>query len=93
MQGNVPMCFHECLPEKLCLSAATIANDLDFLFGMFWLLTVGQVKAVLRLRAGECCWVGRDPALLLTEFVYGSVPFCRIVSNWHVDTRVNSQHS
>lgn len=84
------MCFYECLPEKLCLSAATIVNDLDFLFSMFWLLTVGQVKAVLGLRAGKSCRVGCDPLLLLTNFVYGSIPFHRIVSNWHVATRVNS---
>ena len=92
MQADISMCFHECLPEKLCLSAATIANDLDFLFSVFWLLTVGQVTAVLCLRAGKSCWVGCDSLLLLTKFVYGSVPFCRIVWNWHMDTRVNSQH-
>lgn len=89
MQAGVSVCFRESLPEKLCVSAATVAKDLDFLFSMFWLLTVGQVKAALCLKS---CWVGRNPPLLLPKFVYGSIPFCRIVSNWRVGTWVNSQH-
>jgi len=62
MQANISKCAF----QKSCASAATIANDLDFLFSAFWQLAVGQ--AVLCLRAGKPCWVGNDP-LLLTKLV------------------------